>query len=369
MSRVRLDHVWKIYPGNVEAVKDLSFSCEDGEFLSILGPSGGGKSSTLRMIVGLEEITKGEVWFDDELVNKLSPHERNVALAFETYALYPRLNVYENIAFPLRARGQSKSEVDKTVNSIAEALDLTDILKKDPSALSDGHRQRVSLARALVRRPNVSLLDEPISHMDERVRAVVRARIRRIHDELKSTTIYVTHNQAEAIAVCDRLVILHQAELQQIGTVDEIWNEPANRFVASFVGEPPMNFIGGKLETPQHVSIVTKGGKEDFEFRGEVDPKYVGSDGISIGVRPQQIKLSRSKGQEASIAGSVKIVEFQGDNAVLTVKLENLENSEIKVVVPAGWMCREGETVWLEFSPEIIHLFDGEAPIIQRKLG
>jgi len=201
------------------------------------------------------------------------------------------------------------------------------------------------------------------------VRAVVRARIRRIHDELKSTTIYVTHNQAEAIAVCDRLVILHQAELQQIGTVDEIWNEPANRFVASFVGEPPMNFISGKLETPQHVSIVTKGGKEDFEFRGEVDPKYVGSDGISIGVRPQQIKLSRSKGQGASIAGSVKVAEFQGDNAVLTVNLEDLDNSEVKAVVPSERMGGEGETVWLEFSPEIIHLFDGDIPIIQRKRG
>lgn len=364
MSRVRLEHVWKIYPGNVEAVRDVSFTCEDGEFLSILGPSGGGKSSMLRMIVGLEEVTKGEIWFDERLVNKLSPHERNVALAFETYALYPRLNVYENIAFPLRARGQSKSEVDKTVNSIAEALDLTSILKKDPSALSDGHRQRVSLARAMVRKPNVSLLDEPISHMDERVRAVVRARIRRIHDELKTTTIYVTHNQAEAVAVCDRLAIVEQAELRQVGTVDEIWNHPANRFVASFVGEPPMNFIRGKLETPQHISIVTKEGKRGFELRKEVDPKYVGSDNISIGVRPQQIKLSRSKGQGASIAGSVKITEFQGDNAVLTVNLEDLDNSEIKAVVPSERMGGEGETVWLEFSPEIIHLFDGETSII-----
>ncbi len=364
MSRVTLSHVWKIYEGNVVAVRDMSVTCEDGEFLAILGPSGSGKSSTLRMLAGLEEITRGEILFDEKVINKLSPNERNIALAFESYALYPRLTVYENIAFPLHVRGLSKFEIDKMVKSIAELLDLTDILSKRPSSLSGGHQQRVSLARALVRRPNVVLLDEPISHMDQRVRAEIRARIRRLHDEFKSTTIYVTHDQAEAISLCDRLVVLNFAEVQQFGTRDEIWNHPANKFVASFVGEPQMNFINGKIETPQHVSILTKEGKTTFAFRGEVDQKYVGSE-VTIGVRPPQIRLSLSKEQEASVPSSVKIVEYQGDNAVLTVNLEDVDSTEIKVVVPIERVVYVGETVWLQFRPEIIHLFDKEAPIIR----
>jgi multiple sugar transport system ATP-binding protein len=364
VSRVTLNHVWKIYEGNVIAVRDMSFTCEAGEFLSILGPSGSGKSSTLRMIVGLEEITRGEILFDEKVVNKLSPRERNIALAFESYALYPRLTVYENIAFPLRVRGLSKFEIDKTVKSIAELLDLTSILSKYPSSLAGGHQQRCSLARALVRKPNVTLLDEPISHMDNRVRAEIRARIRRLHSELKSTTIYVTHDQAEAISLCDRLIVMNLAEVQQFGTVDDIWNHPANKFVASFVGEPQMNFINGRIETPKDVFIVTKERKKAFEFSGEVDQKYVGSE-ITVGVRPQQIKLSQSKEQEASIPGSVKIVEYQGDNSVLTVKLGDIDSTEIKVVIPVERAVRVGETVWLEFRPEIIHLFDKETAIIR----
>ena len=367
MSRVDLDHVWKIYPrGNVVAVKDLTFSCNDKEFLAIVGPSGGGKSSTLRMLAGLEAITRGEILFDGDVVNPLGPAERNVALAFESYALYLRLNVYENIAFPLRARGTRDADVDQKVKSVAELLDLTSVLNKYPSSLAGGHQQRVSLARAFVRKPNVTLLDEPISHMDQRVRAELRARIRRLHDELGNTTIYVTHDQAEAISLCDRLAVLHQAELQQIGTVEEIRNQPANRYVAYFVGEPAMNFVVGRIETPQSVFILTPEGKRSFEFKGEIDPKYVGAE-ITIGVRPEQIKVSRTEKEEASISGSVKIVEFQGDKTVLTTKLGDGASSEVKAVVPATERFNRSETVWLHFSPDILHLFDQETPILRRK--
>ena len=366
MSRISVSHVWKIYEGNVVAARDVSFACEDQEFMAILGPSGSGKSSMLRMITGLEEITRGEISFDEKVVNKLTPAERNVALAFESYALYPRLTVYENIAFPLRAKGVSKPEVDKMIKSIAEDLELTDILDKRPSAVSGGHQQRVSLARALVRKPSVTLLDEPISHMDQRVRLEIRARIRRIHDDLKSTTIFVTHDQADAISVCDRLAVLNNAELQQVGTVDEIWNQPANRFVASFVGEPPMNYINAKVEDPQHVSILTKEGKRTFEFKGKVDQKYVGSEKVTLGVRPQQVKACRSKQKEASIGATVGVIEFQGDSGVLKVGLEDRDNTEVKVVVPMEIAGHVGDVVWLEFSPEIIHLFDKDTPIIRR---
>jgi multiple sugar transport system ATP-binding protein len=367
VSRVDLNHVWKTYPrGNVQAVKDLTLSCHDKEFLAIVGPSGGGKSSTLRMLAGLEAITRGEILFDGKVVNHLGPAERNVALAFESYALYLRLNVYENIAFPLRARGMKDAEVDRQVKSVADLLDLTSVLSKHPSALAGGHQQRVSLARAFVRKPNVTLLDEPISHMDQRVRAELRARIRRLHNELGNTTIYVTHDQAEAISLCDRLAVLHQAELQQIGTVEEIRNQPANRYVAYFVGEPAMNFIDGRIETPQRVFVPTPDGNRVFEFRGEIDSKYVGAE-ITIGVRPEQIRVSRTEKEVASIRGSIRVVEFQGDKTVLTTKLEDGASREVKAVVPASERYKVSEAVWLHFSPGIIHLFDQETPILRRK--
>lgn len=367
MSRVDCNHIWKIYTGNVIGVRDLTFTCQHKEFLAILGPSGGGKSSTLRMLAGLEAISRGEVLFDGKVVNDLGPSERNIALAFESYALYQRMSVYENIAFPLKAQGMGNAEVDKKVKDIAEAFDLIPILKKKPSELAGGHQQRVSLARALVRKPNLTLLDEPISHMDQRVRAEMRARIRRIHNELGNTTIYVTHDQAEAISLCDRLLILHEAELQQIGTVEEIWNQPKTRFVAFFVGEPAMNFIDGKVDGPQQVSIPTTEGKKTFEFRGEIDSKYIGAD-ITVGVRPQQIKITPSKEKEASILGSVKVIEFQGDKTFLTLELSDLKKTEVKVVVPAGAAkYKMKDIAWLEFSPEFIHLFDEKTAIIRRK--
>ena len=363
MCKVTINRVSKIYKGTVEAVKDVNFTCQEGEFLAILGPSGSGKSSMLRMIAGLEEITKGEILFDGNLVNNLTPSERNIALAFESYALYPLMTVYENIAFPLRARGLDDSEVDKKVRFIADELDLMDILKKKPSSLSGGHQQRVSLARALVREPNVTLLDEPISHMDQRVRAEMRARIRRLHEELHLTTIYVTHDQAEAVSLCDRLAVMNFGELQQIGTVDEIWNKPANKFVATFVGEPRMNFINGKIETPQQLTIPTKKGKTLITYSGKVDQKYIGSE-ITIGLRPQQITISAREEEQGAIAGTVELIEFQGENAILTVKPVDIESTELKVVIPGDRPGQIGDSVWLRFTPEIIHLFDQETAVL-----
>jgi multiple sugar transport system ATP-binding protein len=363
LSRVSVNQVHKIYEGNVHAVKGVTFNCEDGEFLAILGPSGSGKSSMLRMIAGLEEITEGAILFDGRAVNDLNPSQRNVALAFESYALFPLMTVYENIAFPLRAQNLcSGAEVDRRVRQIAETLDVTDILNRKPSALSGGHQQRVSLARALIAKPRVTLLDEPISHMDQRVRAEMRARIRRLHDELQLTTIFVTHDQAEAVSLCDRLVVMHLGELQQIGTVDEIWNHPANRFVATFVGEPQMNFLKGKVETPREVSIGTKEGKKIVQLDRTVDQPYVGAE-ISVGVRPQQVKLSRTKELDASIPGSVELMEFQGEKIIYTVRLEDIDGTEVKVATLGEKVCTGGERVWLEFRPEAIHLFDKETAI------
>jgi len=367
VSRVDLNQVWKIYPrGNIIAIRDLTLTCLDKEFLAVVGPSGGGKSSTLRMLAGLEEITRGEILFDGKAVNHLGPAERNIALAFESYALYQRMSVYENIAFPLRARGMKAADVDQRVKSIAELLDLTSVFDKKPSSLAGGHQQRVSLARAFIRKPNVTLLDEPISHMDQRVRVELRARIRRLHNELGLTTIYVTHDQAEATSLCDRLAIINDAELQQVGTVGDIWNRPANRFVASFIGEPAMNFISARIESVQSASIATHQGKKVFNFTGHVDPKYLGAE-IAMGVRPQEIIVLR-KAEESSIPGSIRIVEFKGETTDMTIQLGDVAKSEVKAVVQATERFGIEETVWLQFSPEMIHLFDQNAPILQRKI-
>ena len=315
------------------------------------------------MIAGLEDITKGEIHFEGKVVNNLSPSQRNLALAFESYALYARLNVYENIAFPLRAKGMNRSEVDKKVRWIADVLNVTDILGKKPGSLSGGHQQRVNLCRALVRQPNITLLDEPISHMDVRVRANMRARIRRLHDELKLTTIYVTHDQEEAVSLADRVAVMNHAKLQQIGTVDEIWNHPANKFVATFVGEPQMNFIPGLIESEKGVSVLTKEGKAQFKCNGGIDAKYVGSE-ITVGIRPQQVSLSLSKDNGGAIPGVVDLLQFQGETVIVTIILENSESTEIKAVIGQEWLPEMGDKVWVEFKSEAIHLFDEEIPIL-----
>ncbi|MGC8778681.1 MAG: ABC transporter ATP-binding protein, partial [Candidatus Caldatribacteriaceae bacterium] len=294
----------------------------------------------------------------------LGPAERNIALAFESYALYYRLSVYENIAFPLRARGMKGKEVDEKVKFIADMLELGPYLKKLPGSLAGGIQQRISLARALVRKPNVTLLDEPLSHMDQRVRHEIRARIRHLHDELGLTTIYVTHDQAEAISLCDRLLIINEGRLQQIGTVDEVWNRPANKFVAYFIGEPTMNFIPGEVEGPQQVTIPTPDGKRSFSLESHSPlTQYVGAE-VTVGVRPQQIEVYREGDRENTMPGVVKIIEFQGDRTVITVELGDLSGSEAKAVVPAQGKYNEGETVWFYFAPSVIRLFKEERLIL-----
>lgn len=368
MSRIDVKNVWKIYDGEVVGVKDLTFTCNNKEFLAILGPSGGGKSSTLRMLAGLEEITKGEVHFDGKKVNSLGPAERNVALAFESYALYQRLSVYENIAFPLKARKFDKSEIDNKVRQMAALMDLNPILETTPGSLAGGQQQRVSLARAFIRSPNLTLLDEPISHMDQRVRMELRARIRRLHDELGLTTIYVTHDQAEAISLSDRILIINKAERQQIGTVDELWNQPANKFVAFFIGEPAMNFLEAKIESDNKLSIEASGENFVLPFEGELNVKN-GNKNITLGLRPQELQVSRAKEKKAStITGTVKVPEFLGYTTVLAIELDDKEKSEIKIVVEATEKYESGEQVSIYVPPESVHIFEGEQPVLKRKL-
>jgi len=314
MSALELNEVWKIYDGGVEAVRGASFRAADGEFLALLGPSGCGKSSTMRMIAGLENISRGDILFDGRPVNALGPRERNVALAFESYALYTPLTVYQNLAFPLQSRGLDKTRVDRKVRDIARMFQIESLLARKPGALSGGQAQRVSLARALVRDPNVLLLDEPLSHLDYRLRTELRVRVRHIHDALNATTIYVTHDQEEAVALADRIIVMNDAEIQQMGGVDELWNRPVNRFVAGFLGDPAMNFVtvdldggwfrcaAGALAGPAQTGQLAPGGQ------------------VVLGFRPEKTGLQPASSGAAGLTGKVQVNEFHGERCVITVQ-------------------------------------------------
>jgi len=356
MSTIELKNVWKIYGRDILAVKNADFYCENGEFAAILGPSGCGKSSILRMIAGLEDISKGEILFGGDVVNGLSPSERNVALAFESYALYSPLTVYENIRFPLRARGASKSEIEQKVNQISEALELNEILQRKPSQLSGGQQQRVSLARALVRNPNVFLLDEPLSHLDSRVRATIRARIRRIHDELETTTIYVTHDQEEAVALADRIIVMNLGTIQQVGTVDELWNHPANLFVAGFIGEPSMGLIKGKTESEQRIAISTANGSVIWPVSRPMPATVAGKD-VVVGIRPEKLKVS-DKETKQGLKVDLEVVEFMGDHQILGLRWKDIA---LKAMVSREVSYNKNEVVWVWGKPEDILVFDQES--------
>lgn len=250
MSRVSFRHVKKQYPGeNRLSVEDFHLEVEDGEFLVLVGPSGCGKSTLLRMLAGLEEITDGEIYIGDALVNYVSSKDRNIAMVFQNYALYPHMSVYENIAFGLRLRKLPKADIHERVTRAAKVLDIEAHLKKLPKQMSGGQRQRVALGRAIVREPEVFLMDEPLSNLDAKLRVQMREELTKLHRKLKTTTIYVTHDQIEAMTMGTRIVVMKQGEIQQIGTPKEIYVRPSNRFVAGFIGSPPMNFVDGRLKT------------------------------------------------------------------------------------------------------------------------
>lgn len=358
MSRVEAQNIWKIYPPNVEAVKGINFVCEDREFIAILGPSGCGKSSTLRMIAGLEEISEGSLKFDEETVNNLSPKDRNIALAFESYALYAPLTVYENIAYPLRARKLDRLSIDRKVREMSDQLQLTDVLFRKPGKLSGGQKQRVSLARALVRDPKVFLLDEPLSHMDKNVRVILRARIRRIHDELGATSIYVTHDQEEALSLADRIIVMNLGEIQQIGTTDDLWNAPANKFVAGFIGEPVMNFLKATVESENKVRLGSGEGSVGLRCGRKIYGDFVGKE-VTLGIRPQRISLISEERTENTVNGKVLVVEPVGEEKIITLEVFG---TELKVIVKRDVLVQPEQSLDLEFGAEHINLFstDGE---------
>ena len=248
MATLKFKNINKIYDNKVQAVFDFNLEVQDKEFIVFVGPSGCGKSTTLRMVAGLEDITSGELYIDDKLVNDVAPKNRDIAMVFQSYALYPHMTVYDNMAFGLKLKKMPKAEIDKKIKEVSEILGLTDYLNRKPKALSGGQRQRVALGRAIVRNPKVFLMDEPLSNLDAKLRVQMRSEIARIHEQVGATTIYVTHDQTEAMTMASRIVVMKDGYIQQIGTPKDVYNYPNNIFVAGFIGAPAMNFINGTFE-------------------------------------------------------------------------------------------------------------------------
>jgi len=307
MARIELTNIQKRW-GAVFGVRDVNIDIQDQEFLVLLGPSGCGKTTTMRMIAGLEEPSDGEIRMDSELMNDIDARDRDVAMVFQGYALYPNMTIYENIRFPLRMRGVPKPDQDAQVRNAAELVELTDYLDRKPNALSGGQRQRAALARAIVRKPQVFLMDEPLSNLDAKLRQAMRVQIKHIQRELKITTVYVTHDQIEAMTLADRIVIMEGGLIQQIGTPDEIYNDPFNTFVAGFIGSPPMNLIEGKIS----------GGA--FEAPGMKIDKLAGDHNgdVKLGFRPEDCLVG---GEAPHVNGKVYGVEPTGDVTYLSIKV------------------------------------------------
>jgi multiple sugar transport system ATP-binding protein len=367
MAEVVLRNVKKIYTSQskkkrekVVAVRNLNLVVHDGEFISLLGPSGCGKTTTLRMIVGLEAITEGEILIDGQVVNDWTPAERNVAMAFETYALYPHLSVGENLGLCLKAKSVAEAEIRERVQQVAQILKITDVLDAKSSSLSGGQQQRVSLGRALIRQPSVTLLDEPLSHLDSALRLETRLEIKRIHQQLKRTFIFVTHDQLEALALSDRVAVMNFAELQQVGTRSDLFERPANLFVAGFVGEPPINvFPKSSIQAANgDLYAVTENG--EFRFKLSAESKRIlearPCDTVTVGLRPQYVKLAPGKGRE-SLSAHVSVFEFLGETGNLTVSHSGLD---LNVLAPADFDVREGENLTVYYDPRQVFIFDSQ---------
>ena len=361
MDKLRLENVNKYYRGqDVQAVKDLNLTCAEGECLAFLGPSGCGKTSTLRMIAGLESISDGSIYIGDKRVNDLPPQHRNIAMAFEDYALYPPLTVYENIAFPLQAKAVPAKEVRKRVKRVAEVLKLDDILDKTPSELSGGQQQRISLGRALIKDGvELMLMDEPISHLDTTMKYEIRTEIKRYHMELGNTIVYVTHDQFEAMALGDRIVVMNHGVLQQVGPPDELYDRPANLFVAGFIGEPPMNFINSNM-IQEGDQIYFQSTCFKFALAPEEMHRLNGKrmDEVIVGIRPGDFELGQNDAPNCvSMAGNVFSVEAAGDITVIVLRA----GEERLLLIALGAVdVKAGQNLSVGFPKNFIHIFDKE---------
>jgi ABC-type sugar transport system ATPase subunit len=339
--------------GDFSALQNIDIDIAPGEFLVLLGPSGCGKSTLLKIIAGLEDASDGEIYINGRLANYLPPKERDVAMVFQNYALYPHMTVETNIGFPLAMRRHKKAAVAERVREVAALVGLTEHLSKYPDQLSGGQRQRVALGRAIIREPVAFLMDEPLSNLDALLRVQMRSELLKLHKRVGRTTIYVTHDQVEAMTMADRIVILRDGIVQQIGTPHEVYDIPANTFVAMFVGSPPMNLLAGRLTASDGGRRFVGPATVELEGLGSFD--VLGNDEIMLGIRPENIELAGAN-EPATIPGTVELVEAVGSDSFLSVAIA--DDVSVMVRVSADTRVEEGERVSLRFPPRRIRLFD-----------
>ncbi|GAB6721939.1 sn-glycerol-3-phosphate ABC transporter ATP-binding protein UgpC [Streptococcus uberis] len=358
MSKVELKHVNKMY-GDSKAVDDFNLVIDDKEFIIFVGPSGCGKSTTLRMIAGLEEISSGDLFMDGQKMNHVSPSDRDIAMVFQNYALYPHMTVRQNIAYSLKIRGMSKEVIAEKVAEVAKLLKLEPYLDRKPGQLSGGQKQRVAMGRAMVRHPKVFLMDEPLSNLDAKLRGEMRIEIANLYQKLDATFIYVTHDQTEAMTLGTRIVVMKDGKIQQIDTPKNLFEHPANLFVASFIGTPPMNFLDATLDkerdcvylqTNHHEQEISLAKAQEFEENGAFGKNLV------LGIRPNDVIISQTM-TPSSLTGKVQVYEMLGEDAIVHVRLEESRQTVI-VKSPSTDSYQVGDSVYLTFPEDRLYLFD-----------
>lgn len=354
MAEIQLKHVYKKFEDGVVAVEDFNLEIKDKEFVIFVGPSGCGKSTTLRMIAGLEEISDGTLLIDGKEMNSVQPCDRDIAMVFQNYALYPHMTVAENMAYSLRLKGVPKKERRHKVEEIAQILGLDQVLDRKPGELSGGQKQRVAMGRAIVRNPKAFLMDEPLSNLDAKLRTQMRREIRRLYEKLQTTFIYVTHDQTEAMTLGTKIVVMKDGVIQQIADPRQLYHEPANVFVAGFIGMPPMNFFRGKFLRGEENGVILQTGTIKTELSAEVSDRiqkkgYMGEE-VIVGVRPEDMLIS-----DSGMPCEIRVYEMLGSEAYLYVEYEG---KDVAVRTQADTSCRKGDQIRISFREENIHLFD-----------
>ena len=365
MATLSLRNIKKVYDNKVTAVDDFNLEIADNEFVVFVGPSGCGKSTTLRMVAGLEDISGGELYIDDKLMNDVAPKDRDIAMVFQNYALYPHMSVYDNMAFALKLRKTPKDEIDRKVRQAAEILDITEYLDRKPKALSGGQRQRVAIGRAIVREPKVMLMDEPLSNLDAKLRNEMRAEIIKLRQRINTTFIYVTHDQTEAMTLGDRIVIMKGGFIQQIGTPQEVFDHPANLFVAGFIGTPHMNIFDAELKKNGGKYSVVVNGVEfpcSAEKQAEYEAKGLEPQKVKLGIRPEHLSLGDGSARE--IPARVDVSEMMGSSIHLHVNSDGkdvvmvLQTVDLPAAHRTGY--NYGEDISFTFDTNLMHIFNAE---------